>query len=302
MSRNIIRADRLRHSRKRHNLSQEQLRKVSKLSAKTISNLERGHQSQSRHFVNNHTLEHLRTALRTTTEILSGKDPLPEQKPMGHISEKLSSQVSLNYDLVCSYFEITRQEILDIAPLLFFIAAEKSRDFQITAIRQMIKDGAEIYENNSDIEIDEHEWDDLVDKKVEAYQKKDLFETSITANEISADDNPFTNYLRNKVLKPRFKNQIALGNVDVCLFGEFTTYSFSTVIPDYLVCTDLLEQITLGSEKARKSLLNGTVAISEIPRSLFGPKNSSERVQWLEDALDTYQSVSDGTKGKKNGN
>lgn len=261
MSKNTIRSDILKKLREDLNLSQAKLAEMAHLGQKTISNLERGHENRVEHSANNRTTSRLEKILRTEKSVLSGEHPIPEKPKNKKTSISLSPKVQLNYDLVSKYYGITEQDILDVAPLLFFIAAERSLDKQLEDLKLDANNGNYI------------DFDDI-EERFRAYFSRDIFESDF-------ENNPFTNFLENELSEPRFKSQTDYLNTFEQVFYGYVHYSFSKQIPDYLVCKELFSELTLNSDIAKKALQDGIVRVTELPHELLDSQKGFERVNWI---------------------
>lgn len=271
MNRYKIRSDVIYQLRRKFNLTQEDLKKRTKLSKKTISNLEAGRDKQKINLVNKHTKDRLVSTLLVDETVLSGEQSIPERPASKSVSVELSPEVELNYDLVCRRYRISRQEIHNVAPLLFLLAAEKALDLQMESIE------ASLVENISDEDFEQAQ------EKFEAHAKADIFNLTIPSNRLGPfTENPFADFLEKEILKPRYRSLVDFSDRYGRLFHGYTSYTFSDVIPAYLVCKDLLDEVTLGSAIAKKALLDGKVKLDEIPDELLQPNKSSERIVWIE--------------------
>ncbi len=65
-------------------------------------------------------------------------------------------------------------------------------------------------------------------------------------------------------------------------------------MPQYIICKDDLEKITLGSNKALLALTSGAASIKDIPEKLWEPRRAGDRVAWLEDKYLLAQQDDDG--------
>jgi len=295
MKKQNIQSDILKSLREHMGLSQAKLAEMAKVSQKTISNLERGSEEKEMHSAISRITEQLARCLHTETSVLSGKKPIAQKKENKEVSINLSSKVELNFDLVAKYYGIDKQDILDVAPLLFFIAAEKSLDKQLddleTELTQMDKENP-----------DEELLQDLEDRFI-AHSNRDIFEKfhiSNTQMPGGFKNNPFTNFLGEEVSDPRYKSQIDFTDGYGWLFHGYISYTFSSQIPDYLVCKDLLRELTLNCDTAKSALLEGIVSINDIPEELLEPKKAQDRVSWIKREYQSRINKSEKLSGNDN--
>ena len=205
----------------------------------------------------------------------------------------MSSEVRLNFDLVCKRYDISEQDIIDIAPLLFFITAEKARDEQLKIIKDEIKRLKESEPKPEDISIGD------IELKIEAHEKNDIFERYIEGKDEDYDIphvSPFIKILDMETSSPQLKDKVEFGGDPFTKWAYDWFSLFGEFIPSHLVCKDEFDEITLKSQKAKNALREGVIRISDIPDDLFHPHKDSERVLWMEKQYDQAQ------KEKQNGN
>lgn len=259
MNKNCVRSDIVKLLREHERFTQTRFSEKARLSQKTISNIEKGHENQQMHSINEHTIKQLEKTLKVSREVLSGKKPVPDRQEARDVPLKLTALTELNYDLVCRYYSISRQDIFDIAPLLFFLAAEQCLDMEWEAIT------SGQYED--DLEYRE--------QRAIAHSERNILNGIMSLHDVS----PLVSFLEKEAVKPRYKAQMKHPN------WEDLSYPFpgESFLDNYLVCKDLLKEITLGSAKAEKALREGAVRLADIPENLFKAEKASERVQWIEE-------------------
>ena len=195
-------------------------------------------------------MKQLEKTLKVSREVLSGEAPVPDRQEARDVPLKLTALTELNYDLVCRYYGISRQDIFDIAPLLFFLAAEQCLDMEWEAIQSS-------WSFNK-------EFDEIEDLAERAYAHS---EKNILGGLMVLDVNmPLANFLEKEVYKPRYKTQLELPNIYVNWREDHIPSMWSdSFFYNHLVCKDLLKETTLGSAKAEKALREGIVKLANIP-------------------------------------
>ena len=289
-----IRSDILKQLREKFNLTQAQLGEKARVSQKTISNLETGHENKKIHTANMRTTNFLAKTLMSEKSELSGEKPISKKPKSKEVSIRLSPKVELNYDLVAKNYGITKQDIFDVAPLLFFVAAERSLDKQISDLELELEKLRELAIQTEN-EVEQETVDDL-ESRYYAHANKDIFEKSHISEIAMAGgfkNNPFTNFLGKEVSNPRFKSEIDFSDEYGWLFHGYVHYTFNDQIPDYQVCKGLLSELTLNSKIAKNALQSGEIKITDIPNELFGDGKAMDRVNWIEREYQSKKNLSD---------
>jgi transcriptional regulator with XRE-family HTH domain len=301
----------LKELRERKGWSQRELADHSKVTSRTILAVEKSDSETVT--VQHKTLSGICKALAERPDVLSGKEPLPEEGKPFDLRIQLSPQVRLNFDLIKrKYPAVDIQDVINIAPLLFVAAAEESLLRQQEQVEKDAKEYGKhsklMYEilNLSDqfkssyyaLGPDAYMNNDYFAARWDAVKIKDLFEGSLWDQEWYDHDlprskfpNPFADFLyevsQRAFLNGTIEFPIEFADVrdvrEVREVGPQYGYSYSEWIPDHRVCVDILKQITLGSSEAEKALEQGVVSISEIPPDLWEPRKAGERVVWLEE-------------------
>ena len=282
----------LRELRKRKNLSRRELAEKSGISERQIVRLET---SDAVVPVRPTTLKKLAGALGVDGEVLAGNLKVFDPEPVHHsqdiqLSNKISSQVRLAYDLVKLRYGASQKDIINLAPLLFVLLAEGSLDWR----RQYLK---EVEETMERLKAFGEERKHLYF----TYQQENLelgFEAeaeSIKAVDLRGDtlrnrddDNlmfdvealyevaPFADYLS--------KLSEDFGISGIVDFGSGVTDEPWGTEP-YQLCRNALDKITGGSEQALWALEYGDVRLFDIPKELLSEQADDSRVKWLENKL-----------------
>ena len=278
--------------RKRKNLSRRELAEKSGISARQIVRLET---SDALTPVRPTTLKKLAGALGVDGEMLTGSlkhlDPEPEYHSQDiQLSNKISSQVRLAYDLVKLRYGASQKDIINLAPLLFVLLAEGSLAWR----RQYLQEVEETMERLKAFgEERKHLYFTYQQANLELGLEAEA--ESIEAGDLRGDtlrnrddDNlmfdvealyevaPFADYL--------IKLSEDLGISGIVDFGSGVTDDPWGTEP-YQLFRNGLDKITGGSEQALWALEYGDVRLSEIPKELLSDEATDSRIKWLENKL-----------------
>jgi len=297
----FISPSRLKKLREQNNLTLANLAKMSAalkrpVTARTISDIEKD--KNNTRPIHQNKLLGLANALGVNPKVLSGEQPLPEKpSPSDPISVQLDAQTRLNYELIERRYNVSLNDIVNIAPILFIKAAMESMSRQKSILErevyfelgQTLEPGEESgrsLENLPDGLL--QHWDDeqlehRLGYRIEAVKQNDLFDQTvpIELNTMSEEKtNPFADYLI-KICASEIGHEMAKLKCDD--FYGFIEYFPGHRIPQSRVCDKDIERITLGSYAARRALVEGVVRIKDIPDDLWEPRKAGDRVAWLED-------------------
>jgi transcriptional regulator with XRE-family HTH domain len=282
MKKSLLSPKNLKALRDRKNWSQEELAKRSGLTARSISQWEISGASQIP--VQQKSFSGLVRALGERAEVLSGDASLPSESKPHKIQMKLHPQTRLNLDLLSKRYGVTIDDVVNVAPLLFVKAAEAA----LTRQAQELKKDENTQESEGYLEHtlglrdhnDEHDGfhpGEYFEVRDAAINNRDIFEAEADYyyEDYFERPNPFANYLQEECVQHRIGQILKHPHT---VFSYFSDYR----IPQYLICSDELEQITCGSWIARMALVYGVTTVPEIPEDLWEPQNSGKRVAWLE--------------------
>jgi len=272
-----INAERISALRTKCGLSQKELAGKLKVDPGTISRWERGEIDRVRQDI----FGKLCSALDATQDDICGDGPLPESRTEQREPQK--GQMNLSVDMACRNalnlvalrYRITRQQVVEAAPLLFFIVAEKSlqeRGKRLDALRA-----------SADAVYDAYPWhlpkaasvdEEILDNECRSIEARDLFGSIVTDNvgEHYAKDwdegerNPFAVFLK-----------AALRDVSDTATFERWEHRWS---PEYAVCVEEAETIVGSDKDAADAILCGRVALHDMPK---GVRKSlpAERAKWV---------------------
>ena len=194
----------LRAARKRHGLSQQQLAEAIGCTKDTVSRWERGASST----VRSHLRKPLSDVLRVKWEDLTKpadqtSDVFTSLNPTVRVSIAEHARASLQ--LVAARYAVRPQDVLDIAPLLFVIIAERSllvRRHQFQEMRVVLEEaGNRLGNSHVDLGGDfctagGELVDELLSSEEDSLNKRDVFGRNIPSGHLK-DAGPFVHFVRN---------------------------------------------------------------------------------------------------------
>ena len=294
----MIIPERLHKLRIRKGLSQPDLAKRARISARQLQRLEKSLEPSKS--VRETTLSNLAKNLDVKAEVLTGELPLPDdsngvsqrETERVQIGALIQAESRLAYDLVKLRYGIKTTEIINMAPLFFVLLAEGSLAWRREKLRELdeaiarMREIGKIHEKSIGHLSYAHCADvakEALGFEKESIDKADLFGEHLPdeAYDFGYDpsrENPFADYMR------WFAD--GLDNPDVVKVASGELKLGLEGFPDYEICGEWLDKIAGDSQKARQALKNGTVRLSDIPEKLLVEDMRTERVKWLEDQED----------------
>ncbi len=172
------------------------------VSTKTISKIEAD--KNEKRVVRQYILTNLSAGLKVNPKVLSGEEPLPaKHAPSDRVELQIDAQTRLNYDLIERRYDVSIEDIVNIAPVLFIKAAQESlakqkRTLEEEVLKATSKVGKMIGEPEPrSLDTVEQGIIDVVDdedccfsSRMEAIRNNDLFDASVPYEE-SGGYNPF---------------------------------------------------------------------------------------------------------------
>ena len=290
----MIIPERLHKLRIRKGLSQPDLAKRARISARQLQRLEKSLEPSKS--VRETTLSNLAKNLNVKAEVLTGELPLPDdsngvsqrETERVQIGALIQAESRLAYDLVKIRYGIKTTEIINMAPLFFVLLAEGSLAWRREKLRELdeaiVRMGEirKIHEKSighlsyarcADVAKE------ALDFEKESIDKADLFGEHLSDEAYNfgydpSRENPFADYMR------WFAD--GLDNPDVVKIASGELKLGLEGFPNYEICGEGLDKIAGDSQKARQALKNGTVRLSDIPEKLLAEDMGTERVKWLE--------------------
>jgi transcriptional regulator with XRE-family HTH domain len=272
MNKTTINSERLKALRSRSGLKQKELAGKVGVDVGTLSRWERGAVQSLRRG----TFGKLVEALKTTPEVLRGEAPPPDKQPelpQGS-TEKINLTINLKcrnaLNLIAIRYGVTRQQVVEAAPLLFYIAAEKSLEMRRTRLRAYV-DSAEATMAARPIHLAEAWAYNIVGvhQEEQSINAHDLFAARVSETDDNWnewDRNPFAEFLSKSLRE-------VLPDADTVFFP-------SRESPDYKICKEEAGKLVGGDENAATAILSGIFGLHELPRELR-EATPEERAEWI---------------------
>lgn len=277
----------LKAARKRHGLSQQQLAEAIGCTKDTVSRWERGASSMAR----SHLRKPLSDVLRVKWEELTKptdqtSDASTSRNPTVRVS--IAEHARASCQLVAARYEVQPQEVLDIAPLLFVIAAERSlleREQRLKELRGAIAHAeGELSEHfqhlGAYVAVRDANGEDPLWDEEGALANRDVFGNQ------SHSEGPFVYFVRSLT---NGLPKDAVVSIDSALGGS--------TIGRYKVADDTLQHLTgiSGEEEQDDKLLDhlrsGLINLSDCVRVRRNSDEAQYR-QWLSDELSRAEAES----------
>jgi transcriptional regulator with XRE-family HTH domain len=268
----ILNGKALTEARRKRGWTQVELSEVTKpkVDVSTISRIERGKPTR----VRANTLRALAKALDVQPESLC---PAAEaERDVMKLRIEAAARNALT--LVAHRYRIGRESIIEIAPLLFFIAAEQSLKERQNRIADVRASADALFDLYRGIPHLPPEWpidEGAVSSEEQSIKARDLFGRKVLddaqqfMSELDtgfdeAEQNPFVQFLRDSLSKASEANEVA-GSV-----------RWSPGLwPSYEICAEEAATIVGNDPKAAHAILCGAAALHEMPK---GPPQ--QRAEW----------------------
>jgi DNA-binding XRE family transcriptional regulator len=257
----------LRRVREERKLSRPKLAKLAGVDPQTVYRIE-SEPPKMRHQI---TINTLCKHLGITEGVLTGDIPSPSPEvdespifPRYQLNHRVGAATRNAYSLVAMRYGIPASLIVELAPLLFLTAAEKS-----LRQRQAKLDGAEgliasLGDSSADFphlpRLDFFHHIEALDVERQSITKRDVMgrivdDASIHSPEEDEDDdvtNPFAAFL---------SMEAGAGAIDFVHFG-------STGFPVYTICRDDALQLTGNDPEAAEAILSGSAQLHELTKEM----------------------------------
>ena len=277
-----ISRDRLKELRLRSGLNQARLAKRSGISKDTISRIERGELPGNRR----HTLVGLAEAFNVDPGVLTGELPLPPdtqsvraRKPA---SVKVASDTLNALYLVSRRYKVPMDRVVELAPLLFVLAAEGSLESRRTNLERLKAAyhalGSDFPHLNAAL-LNEHDSAELFEAEAGSIAENDIFAKAVPPSINGAQyfpfqrQNPFSFYLQ---------EQCSRYSEDLINYAEVDQESAT-----YWVCEADALKIAAGDEDAQEWIIRSEFLLSKMPKHLWAEDALNERLAWMREAATT---------------
>ena len=259
----------------RYPRSQKQLASEICVDEVTLSRWKSGKTSpQTNHLAN------LCKALGTTPTYLCSDGPPIESKESG--GTKNRGQVNMTLDTACRNalsliarrYGVTRQQIVEVSPLLFFIMAEQSlrkRREQLEALKRSFGE----VENSAAPHLSKWlrapfnlEDQELLEAEEHSIKERDLFAKRVRHwDEDHSKDNPLARYLHDQLVEIQVRH------------GQAVSWD-ERESPRYMIGSDELVELLGANERAWKLIHEGKVALAEMPGDIR-KADPEQRASWV---------------------
>lgn len=281
-----ISPDRLKELRSRNRLRQGELAQRSGISKDTISRLERGVLPGNR----KHTIDQLSKALEVPPGVLTGELPLPDAGKGRRRESRRQAQVKVSGNALNALFLVARRynvpmiRIIEIAPILFALAAEESLEMRRENLEKMkaYYEGFFPMNHVSTILKSKENADIVFDLESSLIEKKDVMSIINDPEHDHILHAPFENYIQNKLLYTE---------------EEIMLWEFNNKGVLYDICSKEISDIVDGDASAKEAIWFGDVMLSEVPRHLWQDDTSAERLAWIKAAISDAKDLPPGDTG-----
>ncbi|WP_306006996.1 helix-turn-helix domain-containing protein [Aquicoccus porphyridii] len=231
-------------------------------------------------------------ALGVTPAEICAEGPLAETA--GARGATRRDQISMVLDTACRNalalvarrYGVTRQQIVEVAPLLFTIMAEQSLKERREQLQELKEALGEI-EGSAPRHLRNRlraSWDsddqELLEAEESSIEQRDLFAVRVGHwDENSAKDNPFARFLNARLS-------------ETGLPKEGTVAWDDDDAPRYGVGIEELVDILGEDENARRLILDGKVALAEMPGDIR-KATQDERAEWVKKEVNVLKATSE---------
>lgn len=277
----LVNPEVLKRLRESKGMSQAKLAEVAKIDQQTISRLERGRTQKTR----GHTVEQLARALKAEPSILTGDAPGPDAQVPGR-PESHKTQFNVRIEtatrnalfLLSERYNVRPWQIIELAPFLFCWAAETSLRRRRARIEE-VEHACEQLRNAegaiSHLPVPNLNYsEEKIAAELASIERKDLF--GIFLEDAEMQDKNFTH---SEWTENPFASFLSDLSSDIHEVASFEAWSFIES-PEYRVCLEEAKQIAGGDDYAAEAVLNGHVALHEIPKDIRD-SGFKERTKWV---------------------
>ena len=294
----VVNPDRLRQLRALRGLkSQEDLARTAHLNKQTVYRLENGRVSRIRAA----TVEKLCKALKVAPDVLAGKMPIPDgdgptREPVEgdkyQVPGRVDGSTRNALSLVARRYRIPITRIVELAPLLFALAAEQSlerRRSKLAELEAHFDHEDSLRENFPHLPMTiapSFEAADTIDEEKKSVADRDILGSGLSDHIFerfgpiqesydAAEHNPFVTYL--KEASSKYSSVIEIKS----FHGHGLT--------NYVVCREDAMKLAGGDEVIAHGILVGWVQLHEIPRELLKDDAITKRMEWMRPRVEAGQ-------------
>lgn len=304
MPRARIIAQRLLEMRERQGLSQQQLAKKLGVNEQTVSRWERGREQP--HAKN---LQVLAKVLRTEVEVLCGSKAMPrdeltaqERRALGiyQMNVRVRGDVRNAYTLVARRYRVPATRIVEIAPLLFLIAAERSLERRLKNLEQLqrLLDASDAMRSQfphlPPSVTPAYRASDAIHAERASIEAKDILGQSIPPGVFDgfdgsdydeAVDSPFACYLRDQTR-------------DLSSAAQLIAFDEKWAV-QYEVCEEEALALADSDPYLAGNIVGGNIPLHEMPREFFAPEALQERLDWMKSQVKEQEAAFESIRGQR---
>lgn len=308
----MIKPERLRLVRKIRGLSRVALAGKAGLTAKTVYRLEKGDEAKP---IRQANLERLAKPLDVDYGVLTGEEPMPlvagqqdtvEEETAYQLNVRVDGQIRNAFSLASLHYKVPVRRIVELAPLLFVLAAEGS----LKRRREKIAELEAALERASDhwcqiphfpsyaAESNDHR--EVIDAEKKSIAARDLYAEYEFGHALTDRDDLYEGYDSEK------DNPFALyisELADTCDETVIESLGIYSDANDYSVCWSEAVDFAGGDQRLAVALHLGMVPIHEILRELklpdhlrgmqLTPAGAQRRVEWIRRAVEPHSDLLD---------
>lgn len=282
-----INPDILRAERKRKGWSLHKLAKRADVDPQSIHRIEKGDNKSTRDSV----IKNVSSALGISEEQLTATTAAPLPNIKFEKPEEKQSKSGFNLDVsdaarnalkfTADRYKVSQAQIVEIAPFLFFWAAEKSlnaRQNRLHSIQQKHEEISQAVEALPHIQFRTIDYDDVLEPilaEANSIAERDIFgtmiseygyESRIPSKYDESESNPMTKFLQEMVSE----------------FSDSAKFEwwYPDSSPHYSICKADVLKFVGGSEEAAKYIHSGQAPLRKLPKELRDNGKETERAEW----------------------
>jgi transcriptional regulator with XRE-family HTH domain len=278
-----IAPERLKLVRNRRRLTQEELARKAGLNKQTVYRIEK-----SQRPVRKGNLERLARALDIKSGVLTGEESIPanigdaraKEDDTGYqLNVRLDGGIRNAFSLAALHYKVPVRRIVELAPLLFVLAAEgslKRRRDKLAELEAVIGQASSQWEQIAHLpsvaETPEHR--EIMDAEKKSIAARDLFAEWEFGHALSDRDDLYENYNRNKENPfTIYLRELANDACDEAVIDETLIDEFSGNWNGYSLCWSQVLDWTGGDKWLAVAIQYGYVPIHEILREFELPEH-----------------------------
>jgi transcriptional regulator with XRE-family HTH domain len=269
---------RLRELRQARKLTQEALATKAGLSKETVYRLEKGRQPGNRQ----QTINGLAKGLDVNPGVLTGDKPMPAASPPDwdaedseryQVNVRVSGTVRNAFSLTALRYDVPIARIVELAPLLFVLAAEaslKRRRTELDEFEGSLVSGllSEYFPHLPSVALDNAELNDTLQDETDSIAARDILAERWTSGDDydAGMDNPFVAYLK----------EACGDDTDIASIEGFCRDSVNIA-----VCRGHALKLAGGDPQLATLIIRGDALLHEMPHDLLDADATEARTAWL---------------------